>query len=300
MIGCLRALLLLALALLGAPQGAPLRAQSIAMHDRPALDSLARAAARASVRFADRAVAARSGYRRIGPDFPGMGEHWLHPGALLAGKLDAEQPTILIFATIAGVPRLLGVGFVTTTRGAEPAVGVPGWPEAWHEHSGLLADESGVSPGTGAPSDTHVWVLHAWTALENPGGAYAPDNWSLPFVRAGIEAPARQELEAARALALATTGDRYLLDLLTDAGLRTPSNAAQIDDVVARSSAQARVVADRARAAHLLSADDVAALRAEWSALEQSLRAALGPDVERYLAPPHSAMHSGEHQAARR
>src|SRR5512141_722095 len=82
----------------------------------PRLDSLAEATAAATERFADRRVAAAEGYRRLGADFPGMGEHWLHPGALLSGAIDAKRPTILIYATIAGAPKLLGVGFVTTTR----------------------------------------------------------------------------------------------------------------------------------------------------------------------------------------
>ncbi len=241
------------------------------------LDSLAAAAAVGTERFADRRAAAAEGYRRLGADFPGMGEHWLHPGALLSGAIDPRRPTILIYATIADAPKLLGVGFVTTTRAGETARDVPGWPDAWHEHSGLLTDESGVSPGTSAPSGTHVWVLHAWTGLKNPDGLFTPDNWSLPFLRAGMPAPVRADPDAARAVALLNGGDAYLRGVLTDGGVVTASNVAATDSIIAR----ARRDASTAGA-------DIGALRQAWTTLSSSLRAQLGPGVERFLALPHT------------
>jgi len=263
-----------------------------AQHDA-ALDSLARATERAIARYADRAVASAEGYRRIGPDFPGMGEHWLHPALLLADRVDATRPTILIYATIGDAPMLLGAGFVTTTRGLARASGTPGWPAAWHEHSGLLADESGLSPGTSA-GETHVWVLHVWTSLANPNGRFAPDNWALPFVRAGLTAPPTVDVDAARALSLTTTGDRYLRDLLTDAGLRDSSNAERVDAAIADARTRVAAVTSAWRASGATPSGDAAALREEWIALERTLRGMIGPAVERVLAPPHSA--SLEHQ----
>jgi hypothetical protein len=280
------ALLLLSPALLAAQAG------------HSALDSLGDATERALGRWADRAIASASGYRRIGPDFPGMGEHWLHPRVLLSGHVDAAEPTILIYASVAGTPRLLGAGFVVTTRGAERADGVPGWPEAWHEHSGLLSDESGVSPGSSAATATHVWVLHVWTALANPGGRYAPDNWALPFARAGLAAPPNADADAGRAVALVTTGDAYLRDLLSDAGLRDSLNARAVDGAIGTSRANATAIVERARGG--VSAADLLALRAEWSSLERALRLAAGPSVARYLAPPHSAAMDAHHRGASR
>src|SRR5438045_984807 len=112
------------------------------------LDSLARAVDVGTARFADRREALAAGYRRIGPVFPGMGEHWLNIGVLLDNVVDATKPTLLIYATINNEPRLLGAGFATTTDQLQSSAKVPGWPEAWHEHSGLLVDESGVKPST--------------------------------------------------------------------------------------------------------------------------------------------------------
>src|SRR5262249_32158492 len=151
--------------------------------------SLIRAAARETERFTDRRVAVDEGYRRVGADFPGMGEHWINVGSLLGNRIDPARPALLTYAMIAGRPTLLGVGFVVVTN-ADSAPDVPGWPTEWHEHSGLLADESGAAiEPTKTDSPTHVWVMHVWTALENPAGQLSADNWSLPFRRAGVAVP---------------------------------------------------------------------------------------------------------------
>ena len=65
----------------------------------------------ATRRFASRTEAIRAGYRRLGPDFPGMGEHWVHPGRIVAGVLDPVRPPVLSYVVVAGEPRLAGVAF---------------------------------------------------------------------------------------------------------------------------------------------------------------------------------------------
>lgn len=258
------------------------------------LDSLGDAAANAVARYADRRAAAADGYHRIGPDFPGMGEHWLHPATLLSGQVSAEQPTILIYATVAGAPALLGLGFVATTDAAHPTPDLPGWPNAWHEHSGLLSDESGVAPGNSTVGDTHVWVLHVWTTLPNADGRFAPDNWALPFVRAGLAAPARVNADAARAVSLVSGGDRYIRDVLTDAVVRTTANAVPVDSVIVYATERiARVVRDM-RAMHETDGPALTSLATQWRALLRGLSIVTGGDVEKYLAPAHAqpALHS--------
>ena len=128
LVGALRVGALLAVAV---PAGA-VHAQPTAPADT-ALVRLAAETARRTARYADRRAAVADGYRRIGADFPGMGEHWLHPGALAADTLDPGRPALLAYATLAGRPTLLGAGFLVVTRGAAaPAVpGAPGWPAAW-------------------------------------------------------------------------------------------------------------------------------------------------------------------------
>ncbi len=278
------------IALLGCVVGALL-----ATDGRARLDSLADATAQGIARYADRRAAIAAGYRRIGTDFPGMGEHWLHPGALLAQRVDPGQPTMLAYANIRGVPTLLGAGFVITTRGDSTA-GAPGWPAYWHEHSGLLGDESGARPARATPGDptaTRVWVLHIWTALPNPSDRYDADNWTLPFARLGLRAPDDIDPAIGRAFSLGVAdGDGYLRKVLADAGLRTASTAAAVDDAIAGARAVALEVAAHAAGSGLIDAQDSARLRTAWETLASRLRATLGPGAEPILAPPHA--HHGD------
>lgn len=283
-------LLLLATAamLLASSAQAPAGASA---HDagRAALDSLADETARRISRYADRRVAIAAGYRRIGTDFPSMGEHWLHAGSLLAQRLDADRPTMLAYAVIDGTPTLLGAGYVLTTRGNASAT-APGWPRYWHEHSGLLADESGANVGAPQESDsaTHVWVLHIWSALPNPLGRYDSDNWALPFARAGIVPPADLDADIGRVFSLSVAdGDEYLRRVLTDAGLRTRDTRA-IDAAIDEARLTAASVAERARTRGAMNADDADQLRSAWGALARRLRSAAGPAIDPFLAPPHA------------
>ena len=264
---------------------------------RAVLDSFADETARRIPRFADRRAAIAAGYRRIGTDFPSMGEHWLHPGALLAQRVDPDRPTILAYADIDGRPTLLGAGYVITTRG-DAAARAPGWPTYWHEHSGLLSDESGAHVGAAQESDsaTHVWVLHVWTALPNPLGRYDSDNWALPFARAGIEPPEGIDADIGRVFALAVAGgDEYLRRVLTDAGIRTREASARdraIDAAIEEARLVAVAVAARAGGTGVLAAPDARALREAWDDLARRLRTAVGPAIEPFLVPPHA--HHGD------
>lgn len=278
-------LLLVAATAAGVALGTPMRTSP--------LDSLAEETARLTSRYTDRRTAIADGYRRIGSDFPSMGEHWLHAGVLIAQRVAAGRPTILTYASIDGTPTLLGVGFVVTTRGDSLAEGAPGWPDRWHEHSGLLSDESGAGTARGAPStsETKVWVLHIWTALANPAGRYESDNWALPFLRAGLPVPTHLDADIGRALAFAVGGgDEFFRRVLTDAGLRHGSNTAAVDAAIARARTGAELaIADARSAATVSSPVDLSALRAVWSDFGASLRTVIGPSVEPFLAPPHPA-----------
>ncbi len=285
------------------PQGltGPLLAQVLAtleqdrMDRLPAtrsLDSLADLTAREIARFADRRVAIAEGYRRVGPDFPGMGEHWVHPASLISRRIEASRPTLLAYATIDGQPRLLGAGFMLTTQGDEP-VSAPGGAEYWHEHSGMLADESAgrrTEPRASAPgtrtTSTRVWVLHVWTALENPSCRYDADNWMLPFVRAGLTPPASVDAELGRAVSLAVGGDDFLRRILTDAGLRHDVNARLVDAMLASAVAEVSGLAAEARRTGEL---DVPGLRAAWSTLHAALREEIGAQIDPVFAHQHLA-----------
>ena len=252
------------------------------------LDSLIATTERRTTRFADRRVAVEEGYRRVGADFPGMGEHWINVHSLLGNRIDPSLPTLLTYAMISGRPTLLGVGFVVVTR-ADSTPDVPGWPTEWHEHSGLLADESGaaIEPAK-SDSPTHVWVMHVWTKLENPAGQLSADNWSLPFRRAGVAIPRAFDSNAGRGAALAVGGDVFLRDALTDAALRTPANSAVVDSIIASA---------HARATSSLGAEpNVAELESTWSDLSAALEQAMGPRVRAILVPAHDRLHRGDHR----
>lgn len=268
-----------------------------------ALDSLAAATSRLTARYAERRTAMTDGYRRIGTDFPAMGEHWLHPGALIAGRLDAARPTLLSYVDIEGRPALAGVGFVVTTQGDSTARDVPGWPEHWHEHSGLLGDESGVSgvSGVSAASDarartahsdahrapaTRVWVLHIWTEVDNPAGRYRADNWALPFARVGLPAPTMLDDEIARAFSLATGGRPYLEAVLVDAKLLQERNGPRVRAALDAATRAAELVRERAQTAGIVAEHDVHALREVWRTLAGALRELCGDGVEAILSTP--------------
>jgi hypothetical protein len=243
------------------------------------LDSLIALAFDPTRRYADRSVAVDDGYRRVGADFPAMGEHWVNVAALRASAIDPARPGLLIYATIQGAPRLLGVGYVAITRGDARPTDAPGWPEAWHEHSGLLADESGAAPADSRAGngDTHFWVMHVWTSLANPDGATVADNWALPYVRAGVPAPRPLDADAAHAMSLSVGGDAFLSDLLSDAGLRTAANAGAVDAAIA--DARGRISAARASSASIDGG--------EWRRLVTRLEQLVGPRVRPLMATGH-------------
>ena len=258
-----------------------------------ALDSLAIETARLAARYKDRAVAMREGYRRVGTDFPGMGEHFVNTRALMSGQIDPAHPTVLSYATIAGTPVLLSYGYMVTTNGDDASATIPGWPDAWHEHSGFLSDESGAGVGhtTTPVTRTRVWVLHIWEQMANPDGQFASDNWVLPFTRAGIAAPANVDADIGRAFSLVVGGDKYLQDVLSDAGIRTASNSNAIDAALSEARAQVEKLAERAKQTGAFETGEEVRLKAVWTTLSNQLRLLLGAAVQPFLEPPHGGKH---------
>lgn len=171
-----------------------------------------------TARYHDRAVAIADGYRRVGPEFPGMGEHWVQPDLVTKASHDARHPAVLIYATAEGKPRLAGVAYVLALSAGEVAPDLPAGRHAWHDHSGTIKESLIHRPSATAHAELTgpaVAVLHAWVWLDNPAGTFAVDNWAIPFARLGLLVPTPVPESAAKALSLADGSLAYYDELLS-------------------------------------------------------------------------------------
>ena len=94
---------LLACALLA---GAPLHAQG-----SDAAERFVAAARAGTTRYRSRDAAIADGYKRVGVEFPAMGEHWVSLARIMEDTVVAERPSVLIYVTVNGSPRLAGVAY---------------------------------------------------------------------------------------------------------------------------------------------------------------------------------------------
>ncbi|MFN2399996.1 MAG: hypothetical protein ABR543_15360, partial [Gemmatimonadaceae bacterium] len=53
-------------------------------------------------RYRDRAVAIADGFRKVGPSFPAMGEHWIRSDVVLREAYEARRPAVLTYITVDG------------------------------------------------------------------------------------------------------------------------------------------------------------------------------------------------------
>lgn len=223
-----------------------------------AMDSAAArfvAAARAgTVRYRDRLLAIADGYRQVGPELPGMGEHWLNVRLVLADTLDPAHPPVLIYVSSPNGPVLAGAAYTRLLGPGDPYPDFPRGLGAWHDHSGFIEDEAlpmahqhrhAPAPQGVAGTGTRLGMLHLWTGVENPAGAWTPDNWALPFVRAGLSGPLRPNV-AGMALALSADSGRYYLDVLSRVGRLDSSEAVSVRTILAAAAADVRLVTSRA------------------------------------------------------
>jgi len=217
-----------------------------------------------------------AGYHPVGPDFPGMGRHWIHTSLILRPTPDAAQPPVLEYAEINGVPTLVGVAYAVLVNADTAPASLPVPAAAWHFHRGTVDEESflrshaGVDhmmPGRPGP---RLAVVHAWIWLDNPEGLLATDNWALPYARLGLRVPSHGSRAAARALALAAGagGRMYLEALIHAVGQPDDSETTALANVVRRHQEEVR--------AH---APQVAELEACWLALWNDVKAVVRPEV---------------------
>lgn len=165
----------------------------------------------------EEAIAA--GYRRVGPEFPGMGQHWVHPGLVVSGTIDPARPPVLAFARFASDRRLVAVAFTMPLAAHESPPDHPVGAHVWHDHTGLVDEEVLL---ISHPVSTHsqsvaprLAMFHAWIGVENRDGVTAQNNWDLPFVQLGLPPPRQPSMAAAHAVALLTAGVEYYERLYT-------------------------------------------------------------------------------------
>lgn len=158
-----------------------------------------------TARFRDVTVAQAEGYRPIGPDAPGMGRHYVNPLLVMRGQVTPDRPQALSYARMGDSLVLVAVAWVVPidARGGPPAI--EGTEGHWHAHSRSVIEEGnlfGHEMRAVVGVETGVVMLHAWVALANDAGPYAPDNWRLPFFRHGLAIPRTPTDAEAKALGL--------------------------------------------------------------------------------------------------
>jgi len=258
------------------------RAQVPSPDDSAALASFV-ARARAGTEALRSPEAARAaGYRPVGPDFPGMGRHWIHTALILRSTPDPAQPPVLEYAELNGTTVLVGVAYAVLVKGDTAPTSLPVPAAAWHFHQGTVEEESFLRAHAGVGSHEmtmegpRLAVVHAWIWLDNPDGLLATDNWALPYARLGLAVPQHTSHAAARALALAAGdgGRSYLEALLHAVGQPSDDEMKALAIVVASHQMEAR--------AHTV---NVTELERCWRALWDDVQASVQPDVWERLQP---------------
>jgi hypothetical protein len=230
--------------------------------------------------FRDRSAAIRAGFKRLGPDFPAMGEHWIHLGRVFETTVDPARPAMLSYATMGGQPTLIGVVYVQALLSGQEPADAPAGREAWHEHVRTVDEEALVlehvarsRPGS-APA--RLAVLHAWIWLENPRGPFQADNWALPMARLGVKSGDGKRIAAAKALSLLTGGDAHLIRVLN--GVGRPDSAEQVAmlAVVERRREEVRALVT-GRSGDELTPDELTRLEESWQSMWTDLLAVVSP-----------------------
>jgi hypothetical protein len=242
-------------------------------------------------RYRDRNAAIAAGFRRLGRDFPSMGEHWANPGKVIAGRFDVADPAMLIYATIDGKPVLLGVVYAIPLEDGQPPPPLPGGAKAWHEHNGTVDEESFLPEHGGDHSPklpgTRLAILHVWTLLPNPAGEFVAENWALPFARLHLETPSPISEIAARALSLVSGSNDFYASLIETAVSSTPGDAWR--RALTAATDRARAIVSGGNGTGALSPEQIAALEKTWTTFAARLserhpalaRALQGPMLER-------------------
>ena len=251
---------------------------------------LVSAARAGTARYQDQAAAIEDGYRAVGPDFPGMGVHWVNKGLLLTGTVDPAHPPVLEYADVGGRPTLVGVAYAALVTDSDPQPGLPVPAGAWHTHAGTVDEESFLLSHAGvhsAHSQTHgprLAVAHAWIWLANPAGLYETDNWAVPCVRLGFTPPAGLSADAGRALALASGATAYFESLVRVVGAPDSVELVRLRTVLDQGARDVSRLVGRGTGGTPLPPALVPDLESSWRRVWATLLATASPTVRQRLA----------------
>jgi hypothetical protein len=235
-----------------------------------------------TLRLRDRAVAEAEGYRPLGPDFPGMGEHWVHPDRVAAGTVDPASPPVLTYVELPTGVTLAGGAF---TCFLEPSLEPPplfGSAASWRGHRMdeealfLIQQPSGRGDVRWLQ---RLAILRLWL-LENPLGVAEQNNWRLPYLRLGLDAPRGAPVAAARAISL-LAGEGYYAQLFDLAGWLDYRERLFVAKALAIHAARAQRWVLRARDGGVV---EVNALAEVWRSLWRCLESELAPEAWQRLS----------------
>jgi hypothetical protein len=239
-------------------------------------------------------TAVAAGYRRLGPSFPGMGEHWIHPGLIVTGAIEARRPPVLCYARVGGRPVLVALAYAVPLEAGEAPPVYPAGRHVWHDHTDRVDEETLLlthpsSHGVGPDDGPRLAMFHAWVGLDNPDGVLSQNNWRLPFLQAGLDLKLlerdglRASPDAGRALSLYTAGPAYYAELFRAAAGPVPAEAEALDRLLARSEAAARAWVEEVRSGPLTAAD-LGRLESLWTGLWDNVQGAVPAETFEALA----------------
>jgi hypothetical protein len=246
----------------------------------PTRESFLACARAGTERYRDQAAAVLDGYRRVGRDFPAMGEHWIRIGLVFDGAIDPARPEVLSYVLVEGRPRLLGVAYVLPLLGGEQPPDHPAGPEAWHDHSRTLEDETmlPMHHTTGQGVGARMAMLHAWIWSPNPAGVFGADNWAIPSIRLGLDPGTANAGAAAKALSLAAGGREYFELAIRAAAGPTPDERSRLDAAMDHAQTRAEAAVGELRESRV--DDDTSRMLVSiWAELWQAVDGALGAEA---------------------
>lgn len=273
--------------------GAGVSAQNVRLG--PSAQNFIKRAIAASRPFLSRSAAIRAGYRRLGPDFPGMGEHWIQPALVVRGEVDPTRPSVLCYLEIDGEPVLVGLAFTAPLGPGDQPPAEPFGRGVWHDHKGSVDEESLI---LNHPASIHdggsgyrLSMVHVWTDAENPDGVLAQNNWTLPYLRAGLKPPARPDPESARGLSLAHEGKDFYAELISRAVDLSPEEGIEIRRALDGASRKAdeAIAALKSGRPSLDTADPFPGIWREfWAEVRGSVRVEVWPKLSALSRASHT------------